>query len=91
MLNEQNRTSEDIMGVRDAILAACEVYPNNEFQTWASLWLASQDRKQCSAEAIETGIRSDWFLPDPDGKQWEQYLLELQRERIPPKSFVTQL
>jgi hypothetical protein len=77
MLNEEDRDPSDEQAVEEAILAALEVYTNKEFQSWADAWISGRDREQRSADSIATGIRSDWFLPDPDGKQWEQFLIDL--------------
>lgn len=77
MLNEDDRDPSDEQAVLDAISAAREVYPNEEFRAWADAWVDGRDREQRSAEAIATRIRSDWFLPDPDGKKWERRVIEL--------------
>jgi hypothetical protein len=87
MLGEKDRDPSDAQAVLAAILAAREVYPDKEFQTWANAWIAGRDRKKHSAGTIATGIRLDWFLPDPDGEKWEQRLIELSARTATAEEF----
>jgi hypothetical protein len=87
MLNEEDRDPSDAQDVLIAILAAREVYSEERFQAWAEAWVAGRDRTQRSADTTATGIRLDWFLPDPDGKKWEQRLIELRARTTTDEEF----
>jgi hypothetical protein len=87
MLNEEDRDPSDEQAVLTAILAAREVYSEERFQAWAEAWVAGRDRTQHSADTTATAIRLDWFLPDPDGKKWEQRLIELRAKTATDEEF----
>ena len=78
MLTEgDHRDPSDATAVLAAILAAREVYPDEEFQIWADAWIGGRDREGATAETAEASIRTAWSLPNPYGDDWKQRILEM--------------